>query len=408
MPGRILSLIQNRAFQTLFVLVSYCLLAKYLPYQVHQGFYTASVLIKDLLLLIMPFAICIFIAGTIRSFERKAPVFILTIFIMETLSNTACVWYGFFGGSIVTESITPFATSDFSNNFTVLWRLPLVKPAWWAADKGAFAGLVIGSIAAFYYHNKSIDIILNRANRAIELLLTKVFSRLIPIFILGFVASIYQMNLLEEVVGNYDILILWLIFLLIIYISCLFFIGANFSPSRFITNIKNLTPAGVVAVTSSCSLSTMPWTIEGASKNLNNPSFARAIIPATTNIQQVGDCITNSFLCFIIYNQFYGHAPDLIMWAKFSVMFVLARFATAAVLGGAIFVVIPIYENYLDFSSEMIAIILALNVILDPIVTTSNVLGNGSMCRIFEIVWASVQKVLSATMSFKKETRDVL
>ena len=75
---------------------------------------------------------------------------------------------------------------------------------------------------------------------------------------------------------------------------------------------------------------------------------------------------------------------------SFTTVFVLARFATAAVLGGAIFIMLPIYESYLAFNAEMIAIILAFNVILDPIVTSSNVMANGALCRVFEHVWSRV------------------
>ncbi|MES2273562.1 MAG: cation:dicarboxylase symporter family transporter, partial [Chlamydiota bacterium] len=139
--------------------------------------------------------------------------------------------------------------------------------------------------------------------------------------------------------------------------------------------------------TSGCSLSTMPWTIDGAAKNLRNPQFAKAVIPATTNIQQIGDCIANTFLCFLIYRHFYGINPDLLTWFHFSLIFVLARFATAAVIGGAIFIMLPIYETYLSFNPEMIAIILAFNVVLDPIITCCNVVANGALCRVFEKVW---------------------
>ena len=48
---------------------------------------------------------------------------------------------------------------------------------------------------------------------------------------------------------------------------------------------------------------------------------------------------------------------------------------------------LPIYETYLNFNTEMIAIILALNVVLDPIVTSCNVVANGALCRVFEVVW---------------------
>jgi Na+/H+-dicarboxylate symporter len=154
-----------------------------------------------------------------------------------------------------------------------------------------------------------------------------------------------------------------------------------------------------VALLSGCSLSTMPWTIEGAAKNLQNPALAKAIIPATTNIQQIGDCITQAFLCFLIYRHFYGHNPDVMTWLNFSIIFVLARFATAAVLGGAIFVMLPVYETYLSFNAEMIAIILTLNVILDPLITSCNVMANGALCRVFEKVWGSAQTVFAFSRS---------
>ena len=86
-------------------------------------------------------------------------------------------------------------------------------------------------------------------------------------------------------------------------------------------------------------------------------------------------------------------------WLNFSFVFVLARFATAAVLGGAIFIMLPIYETYLSFTPEMIGIILAFNTILDPLITSSNVMANGALCRIFERVWTFVlNKVQNAPL----------
>ena len=55
---------------------------------------------------------------------------------------------------------------------------------------------------------------------------------------------------------------------------------------------------------------------------------------------------------------------------------------------------LPIYEAYLDFNGEMIALILALNVILDPLVTGCNVLANGALCRTFERVWNVAQALI--------------
>lgn len=223
-----------------------------------------------------------------------------------------------------------------------------------------------------------------------EYILTRFFSRLIPLFILGFVAKMYKTDLFNQLSTQYADLLLWLVVILCIYISFLFAIGSNGFGKTFAKSVHNLLPATGMAFSSGCSLSTMPWTIEGTSKNLKDKDLAKAVIPATTNIQQIGDCIANTFLCFLIYRYFKGYNPDFATWLSFSTIFVLARFATAAVLGGAIFIMLPIYESYLGFSHEMTAMILAFNVILDPLITCTNVIANGALCRIFEITWSFI------------------
>src|SRR5690606_37013642 len=92
-------------------------------------------------------------------------------------------------------------------------------------------------------------------------LLTKVFARLIPVFVLGFVAHMIQTKLLDHVLTHYAVLTMCLTLFLVLYITLLFALGAGWSLRATLLNIKNLLPAGAMALTSSCSMSTMPWTI---------------------------------------------------------------------------------------------------------------------------------------------------
>jgi Na+/H+-dicarboxylate symporter len=390
LAGTIVKGLKQRGIQTFLTLLLFITFASYIPYQVQQGFYSISLFIKDILLWLMPITACVFIANTVHSFERRAPIFILVLVLFETVSNFSSVWYAFGGAHLVADHLPVINATTFSTDFSPLWRLPFGKPAWWSAEKGSFIGLAIGCLAAFS-NQPVLNRVVTSGKNAMEWLLTRVFSRLIPFFILGFAAQMYQTKLLNHVFTHYAMLTVWLLVFLSMYMLFLFALGAGFSWQRILSNLKNLLPAGGIALTSGCSLSTMPWTIDGAAKNLENPPLAKAIIPATTNIQQIGDCITNAFLVFLIYRHFNGVNPDLVTWATFSIVFVLARFATAAVLGGAIFIMLPIYETYLDFNPAMIGIILALNVFLDPIVTSSNVMANGALCRVFEKVWRRFQ-----------------
>lgn len=378
--------LRHRGVRVLFILLTYLLIADFLPLQAHQGLYTISVLIKDLLLWMLPITVGFFIAHTICAFQQKAPLFILSLLIFEAFSNLCSVWYAFACGHVAADSLPAITMPSTTANFGALWTLPFAKPLWWTADKGVIAGLLVGCLTAVT-RQQAIRRWVSRGKEVAEWVLTRIFSRLIPLFILGFVARMYQTELLSHVFTHYGLLIVWLVVFLMIYLSTLFFIGGGCSVQSGVRAMKNVIPAGGIAFSSGCSLSTMPWTIDGTSKNLQHPDFAKAVIPATTNIQQIGDCITNSFLCFLIYKQFFGCTPDFYVWLNFSIVFVLARFTTAAVLGGAIFIMLPIYESYLLFNSEMIAIILAFNVILDPIVTSCNVIANGALCQIFERIW---------------------
>lgn len=384
------SILRQRSVQTVLVLGLYVCCAAYLPLVIHQSFYTFSLFVKDLLVWIMPFTVGFFIANTVAGFERKAPLFILTIVLFEICSNFSSVMYSYAWGHALTDRLPVIHPISFDENFKALWRLPFVKPIWWAADKGCIAGLFLGCFSAFV-RNTALRSFLRIGKTIAQWMLTQFFSRLIPLFVLGFAAHMYYSGILVHVFKNYGAIVLWLLLMTFIYIAIVFAIGAECRMGRMIQNIRNLLPAWTLALSSGCSCSTMPWTIKGASKNLDDPHLAEAIIPATTNIQQIGDCITNSFLCFVLYAQFFGSPPPFQMWFTFTLVFVLARFATAAVIGGAIFIMLPIYEYYLNFTPDMIAIILALNVVLDPFVTSSNVLANGALCRVFEKVWAKIK-----------------
>ena len=64
---------------------------------------------------------------------------------------------------------------------------------------------------------------------------------------------------------------------------------------------------------------------------------------------------------------------------------------TVSLFAYVFFIMLPIYETYLSFNTEMIALILAFNVILDPLVTSCNVMANGALARVFDNLWIRLQ-----------------
>ena len=95
------------------------------------------------------------------------------------------------------------------------WRLPFSKPSWWGADKGSFLGLILGALSPWIPRLKNP---LSKGKYLMEWLLTKVFARFIPLFILGFMSQLYATGLLGYTLRNYGVLIFWLILIIGLYI----------------------------------------------------------------------------------------------------------------------------------------------------------------------------------------------
>lgn len=385
--------LRSRSLHILLLCLSYLLLAPYLPVVCGQVLYSVSLSLKDLLMWCIPLTAFFFIADAIASFKQKAPYFVSLLLGFEAVSNFVSLWFAFAAGAFFLQyapSLDLFEPTK--EGCRVLFRFFPFKPSWWSADKGALMGILCGTLAGFLSIPPLSDS-LKFGKQFSQKLLTHGFSKVIPLFVLGFVANAHISDIFGPLIKEGSFLVVQLILILMFYLFFLFFIASKGSLFQMLKGLIALCPAGLMALMSGCSLSTMPWTIRGCEKILQNPSLASSIIPATTNIQQIGDCITNSFLCYLIYAANFGRPPCSKTWLIFAVMFTLARFATAAVLGGAIFLMLPIYEKYLSFNPEMIALILALNIFLDPIVTASNVVANGALCKLFEQIWIKAMQL---------------
>lgn len=391
----------QRSVQSIVLITLYIFFADYLTPIQNSFLLTISLAIKDALMMIIPIVVCAFIANTIATFRKQAVLFVISVLIFEWCSNFLSVWYAYACAQLLSSNAFDLANHSTSAQLEPLWRFPYAMPSWWSASKGCFAGLILGCLCALVTLPTTTKFI-HSLKASMEWCLKNIFSRLIPLFVLGFLAAAYQSNMLSSILYNTGLILAFLVAILVFYISLLFVIGAYGNLKKAVRHIQNLLPAGAISFMSGCSLSTMPFTIDGTAKNLKDPKLASAIIPATTNIQQIGDCIASTFMAYLIVLYFTGQPPSYIQWIQFSLVYVLARFATAAVLGGAIFVMLPIYEAYLGFSPEMIAVVLAFNVILDPIITSSNVMANGALCKIFENVWGRITSILSTKDSIAK------
>jgi Na+/H+-dicarboxylate symporter len=390
----------NHTFlQTLFALSVAFVFGKAMPVPLATFFYTISSILKDLLLAFLPLAIFFFIGGTLRQFEKKGFLLMVTLVVFELCSN-ACASFAAYGLSFIGAPL--YAGVDMADHGTTsllpFFTLNRFLPSFWRVEYGTLLGVVAGLVIPCLVQGKlrtNGEIFLEKGRMFSIFVFSKIFARVIPLFIFGFFIHLIRTTPFSMILQSGRKAVGIMAIGVYAYVLFLFWMGAGFSIKKTIIHLKHSMPAGIVAFSSMSSAATMPITIQATEKNLKNPSFAGMIIPATTNIQQVGDCFIQVFLCGMMLSFFGQGLPDLPTFLTFLVVFVLARFTTAGVVGGAIFIMLPIYQTYLGFNAEMTAVLLTFNMLLDPIVTSSNVMGNSALCVVFERVWNWVERYAS-------------
>jgi Na+/H+-dicarboxylate symporter len=259
-------------------------------------------------------------------------------------------------------SLTPI----ISNDFTLL------------------AGVVFGIFCAQIKHKKITRLL--KIAEAFVGYFFKILLPLMPLFIFGTALKLDHDGMISMIVSEYFIVALIFLLSCCGYILLQLFFVAGCSFKKEAEYLKNLLPAVIAGFGTMSSIAALPLSVSAAEKNSSDKNNARVIVPCTVNIHLVGDCFFIPFMALAILFRFGREIPDILTYLTFSLYFVAAKFAVAAVPAGGIIVMLPILQNYLGFDSEMLGLIMAIYVLFDPFVTGCNVAGNCSLAIIFDKV----------------------
>ena len=143
-------------------------------------------------------------------------------------------------------------------------------------------------------------------------------------------------------------------------------------------------PAGILGFCAASSAAALPLSLQAAAKNTQGSGHAELSISATVNIHLMGDSLNMIVLALAVLQMFNRPVPDLIPFVVMASSLTLCRFAAAAIPGGSTFLMMPVLEKYLQFTPEMIAIVVALDILLDALTTFVNVVGNGGFAILYD------------------------
>lgn len=365
----------------ILIIILSSLLNPVIPMVVKQIIYAFSLTIKSVVLFLLPFIIFGLLFKTFVKLSNKAMGVIILIFGSLCTSNFINTYLTHYVGSLfyyfdlnIGEKVTSATTLIPYFSF----ELPQIIKNDWAL----FGGIICGISAALINRKMAIEM----AQR-MDVMVNKMFSIvsvLIPVFIIGFVVKCASEDALINLIKSYSVIL----GIFVCYASCYAFVFYLVVNKGILHNavlcLRNMLPAFLTGLSSMSSAMAMPITTLCTENNVKHKELAASTISATVNIHLLGDCLAIPMLAYALLKHYNIAEPSCVEYLVFTAFFVIAKFSVAAVPAGGIIVMTPILEKYLHFTPEMSSLIIAVYVILDPVVTGFNVLGNGALAKLID------------------------
>ncbi len=358
--------------------------ADFISINIKSFLYSVSLSIKNILIFCLPFIIFFLVFSSISKLGAKALRYIAIIIPLICCSNFLNTMLSYLSSVNLLNFDLNTLKSESGRALNPCFVLELKNII--SNDFSLLFGVLSGLISGIFAPNLTSKI----SEHFDEF--TKIFFKFLipvmPFFVMGTVLKLEHDGILQSIFKQYfPVLIVFLItaygtvFMELILVS-----KFNFPKLGFY--LKNISPAVITAFGAMSSAAALPLSIKAAEKNLKDKNNAGIIVPATVNIHLVGDCFFIPMIALAAMKSFGLMEPTFDQYLIFALHFILAKFAVAAIPGGGVLVMLPVMQNYLGLSSDMLALVTALYILFDPLITMCNVLGNGTLAIIFEKIIA--------------------
>lgn len=362
-------------------------------------FYSISSSFISALIFILPFMIFSFIFQALANSPRGALSLVLLIFVGVTISNCLALMTGYLYGQTFLPYFSFTHSPDFIDKFTSQVELlfsfhltPLI-----GTEKALLLGLSGGIAMSFLNETQPTKIFIQKwaglLNRMITRFLQKVFMPLLPLYLFGFCLKLSYDHVLIHLFEQFGKVFVLSMGLVFSYLFLLYLIGSYGNVKKAFANIGSMFPAGVMGFSTMSSAITMPFTIDCVEKITQDRNFTRLIIPSTVNIHMLGDDLNLVVISMALLSIFGMPWPDLSTLIPFALAFSLAKLSCVGVPGASVLVILPVLQNYLGFSSEMISILTTIYILQDSFGTAANVMGNGAFALIMQRISARAKKI---------------
>ena len=361
-----------------------------IPLTGKQFFLSISLSLKEILMFMIPFIIFSSVYGAFAKIRGHAMLFVALLLVCVVISNFFSVSIaGVFSYFLVFNGDPSLHNPQEIVGLTPLWEFRIPKLI--SNNLILLFSLITACINKPIITNSIGKLALISA-KIVEIFLKRIFIPALPIFIFGFLVKLLSDDIIGDVLAVNPKAFIFMVIALWVYLIIIFTLALLLYKKRAIDIIRNILSPAITAFTTMSSAAALPFSIAAAEKNTANKNVSDVVMPATVNIHMIGDSICIPILAMIMIMAFGHPVPTLSTYLLFAMAFTITKFSGAGVPGGSVLVMIPVLENCLGFTPEMTALITICYMLIDPITTSGNVIGNNLFVIHFSKLYQYVAK----------------
>ena len=350
-------------------------------------FYTISVVLKDVLMLLLPFVVFSYLCSAVLSLQGKATSLIFGVFGLVIISNVINVFTAYGAAQAFFGFLKPISLEAIQSQSTIeaLWRLPF--SSFLTADKAMFLGLIIGfigNLSGARLVTQAVTTLKNWTTIALNI----AFIPFLPFYVFGFVLKIGFEGALGTLATAYAPVFFLSFVTIQAYLFFWYAVGCNGNMRATFAAIRNMLPAWLTGFSTMSSAATLPVTLKCVEANTRNPQLTNFVVPATANVHMIGDGINITLTALALLAMSGTPLPSFTAFLAYVGAYVVTKFSGSGVPGGGMIILLPVVEKHLGLSSELCSLVATLYILQDSLMTASNVAGNGALALIANKLFA--------------------
>lgn len=356
-------------------------------------FYSVSLALKDILMLVLPFLIFFYVAAALTSFKKAAPLMVLGLLVLVVASNALTVLTAYGVGTLTLQELCGKKIIELSSNSAPLpilfkWPLPQIIKNEWALIAGILSG--IGSSLLPTDKRASMISFIQKGKEKATIVLKKGFIPILPLYVVGFGMKLIYAGSLAILLESYSKVFILSATLIFFYIILMYLIGTDFSVQKTLTAIKTMFPAWLTGFSTMSSAVAMPMTLSATEKNIDDIQYAQFVVPTTANIHMVGDGLSIALTALALLVMSGFGLPSFDTYLIFVMYYCFAKFSSAGVPGGGVIVILPVVEQYLGLNADLTSLLATIYILQDSLITSSNVMANGAFAMITHKIFKKI------------------